>query len=52
MMNELILNCLVISISISVSNLVAQYIIEIYIRKTTYVTLAEYNLKMAQLEKL
>lgn len=50
MMNEVILNCLAISLSISVSNLIVQYIIEIYIRKNTYVTLAEYNLKMTYLE--
>ena len=50
MMNEIILNCLAISLSISVSNLIVQYVIEIYIRKNTYVTLAEYNLKMTHLE--
>ncbi len=49
-MNDLILNCLTISLSISVSNLVVQYIIEMYIRKPSFVTLAEYNTKMAMIE--
>jgi|LauGreDrversion4_2_1035121.scaffolds.fasta_scaffold01700_20 hypothetical protein len=50
-MNDIILNCLVISFSISISNLVAQYIIERYIRKTTYVTLSEHHLTLKQLEE-
>lgn len=45
-MNDFILNCVVISISISLSNIVSQYIIEVYIRKQTYVTLSEYHEKM------
>jgi hypothetical protein len=49
-MNDLIINCIVISLSISLSNLVVQYIIEVWIRKTTYVTLAEFNAKMALLD--
>jgi len=49
-MNEFILNCIVISLSISLSNLLVQYIIEVRIRKTTYVTLAEFNAKMAELD--
>jgi hypothetical protein len=50
-MNELILNCIVISLSISVSNLVVQYIIEVYIRKPTFVTLDEYHTKMAMIDE-
>lgn len=49
-MNEFIINCITISISISLSNLLVQYIIEIYIRKPTFVTLAEYNAKMAMID--
>jgi len=49
-MNEIILNCLTISLSISLSNLCVQYIIEVYIRKPTFVTLAEYNIKMRLIE--
>jgi hypothetical protein len=49
-MNEIILNCLTISLSISMSNLIVQYIIEVYIRKSTFVTLAEYNTKIAVIE--
>ena len=51
-MNDIILNCMIISFSISVSNLVAQYIIEVYIRKPTFVTLAEYNAKMKIIDEL
>ena len=29
----------------------SQYIIEVYIRKTTYVTLSEYNLKMKMIDR-
>jgi len=49
-MSEFILNCIVISISISLSNIVSQYIIEVYIRKQTYVTLSEYHEKMKFIE--
>ena len=49
-MNDLIINCIVISLSISLSNLVVQYIIEVYIRKTTYVTMAEFELQMKLLK--
>lgn len=49
-MNELIVNCIVISLSVSLSNLVVQYIIEVWIRKTNYVTLAEFHAKMEMLE--
>ncbi len=50
-MNDLILNCIVISLSISVSNLVVQYIIEVHIRKQNFVTLAEYNTKMIMIDE-
>ena len=50
-MNDFILNGLVISFSISISNLVVQYIIERYIRKTTYVTLSEHHLTLKHLEE-
>lgn len=45
-MNEFILNCIIISASISISNILSQYIIEVYIRRPTFVTLAEYHEKM------
>lgn len=45
-MNEFILNCIIISASISVSNILSQYIIEVYIRRPTFVTLTEYHEKM------
>jgi len=49
-MNLFIVNCLVISVSISVSNVISQYIIETYIRKPTFVTLAEYHAKMKMID--
>jgi hypothetical protein len=49
-MNEFIINCITISLSISLSNLLVQYIIEVYIRKSTFVTLAEYNAKMTMID--
>jgi hypothetical protein len=45
-MNEFILNCIILSASISISNILSQYIIEVYIRRPTFVTLAEYHEKM------
>jgi hypothetical protein len=50
-MKELLLNCIVISMSISLSNIVSQYIIEVYIRRPTFVTLEEYHEKMKSLEE-
>lgn len=50
-MKELLLNCIVISMSISLSNIVSQYIIEVYIRRPTFVTLTEYHEKMKSLEE-
>jgi hypothetical protein len=45
-MNDFLLNCIIISTSISVSNIISQYIIEVYIRRPTFVTMAEYHEKM------
>ena len=49
-MNSFILNCIIISASISVSNIISQYIIEVYIRRHTFVTLAEYHEKMNMID--
>lgn len=49
-MNSFILNCIIISASISVSNIISQYIIEVYIRRPTFVTLAEYHEKMNMID--
>lgn len=49
-MNDFILNCIIISTSISVSNIISQYIIEVYIRRHTFVTLSEYHEKMKRVD--
>ncbi len=40
-MNDFIMNSLVVSVSICISNIFAQYVIETYIRKTKFVTREE-----------
>jgi hypothetical protein len=50
-MNDFILNCIIISLAISTSNIISQYIIEVYIRRPTFVTLVEYNEKMKSIDE-
>ena len=49
---DFILNCMIISVSISVSNIISHYIIETYIRKHRFVTMDEFNEKIKSIESL
>lgn len=45
-----IVNCIIISMSVSVSNIVSNYIIETYIKRHVYVTMVEFREKINVLE--